>query len=271
MPVMSVAGRSIHYREAGRGPLVIALHASSSHSGQWKPFMEAVQDRFHVIAPDLHGYGRSDPLPDDGRSFHAHDAGIAEVLIRRDGPAHIVGHSLGGAIGLAVARRSVAVASLTMIEPVLFGLLSEAGHPGGNDPNVVHEFIIRTLREGDLRKAARGFVAFWSGEEAFDAMPPHVQDYVTATIERVAADFAGLLPDSDDPLTIGDAARLTVPVHLICGGETRPSARAIVDLLSSTVPGAVRTDVPGAAHMAAATDPGLIIPHIAAFLDANAS
>ena len=269
MPFRTVAGRKIHYRESGRGPLVIALHASSSHSGQWKPFIEAVEDRFHVIAPDLHGYGRSDPLPEDGRPFFAHDTNMVRAFLDESGPAHIVGHSLGGAAGLAIARQRLPLLSLTMIEPVLFGLLTEAGRPEGYDPQPVHEEIVQQLDAGDAGAAARAFVGFWSGGGAFDAMAPHVQGYIKATIRRVRADFDGLLPSRADALKLRDARDLRLPVHLICGGETRALAKAIVELLAETIPGAVRTDVPGAAHMAAATDPGLINPHIAAFLGAN--
>ncbi len=269
MPFLDLDGRRIHYREAGRGPLVIALHSSSSHSGQWKAFMEAVEDRYRVIAPDLHGYGRSDPLPEDGEPFFVHDTNIVNAILESCGPAHLVGHSLGGATALAVARQSNRLVSLTMIEPVLFGLLMEAGDPEADDPIAFHADVASRMGRNDVEGAARAFVAFWSGDDAFEAMAPHVQDYVIATMGRVLADFDGLMSIAPNALKLSDVRDLRVAVHLVFGGRTRAAAKAIVRLLAEAVPGHVLTEVPGAVHMTAATDPGLINPHIAAFLDAN--
>ena len=54
-----------HYREAGTGPAVVCLHCSASTSGQWRPLMERISERFHVIAADLYGSGKSAVWPDE--------------------------------------------------------------------------------------------------------------------------------------------------------------------------------------------------------------
>ncbi len=69
MPQLSLEGRQIHYRDAGSGPPVVLIHCSASHGGQWKPLMEAAGDRYRFLAPDLHGYGKSDPLPESARAL----------------------------------------------------------------------------------------------------------------------------------------------------------------------------------------------------------
>ena len=124
-------GRKIHYRAEGRGPLVILLHAAASHSGQWKPYIEALKDRYRVIAPDMHGYGRSESLPKTGPWF-AHDALIPPALVAAEGRdrAHLIGHSLGASNGFfAVRNRADLFESLLMIEPVLFMFLEQIGDP----------------------------------------------------------------------------------------------------------------------------------------------
>ena len=47
------------FREVGEGDAVVCIHASASSSGQWRPLMEQLSERYRLIAPDLLGYGRS--------------------------------------------------------------------------------------------------------------------------------------------------------------------------------------------------------------------
>ena len=269
MPVREVAGCRINYREAGQGPPVILLHCSSSHSGQWKPLMAALEDRFRLLAPDLHGYGRSDPLPDDDRTVLEHDGDILAAFLDAEGPAHVVGHSLGGAVSYAVARSRGDLKSLTMIEPVLFCLLAETGHPEAGDPDPVTRAASRAMRDGKPGDGARAFVDFWSGPGADDAMDDTTRDYVRSTMDRALRDLEGLSAGAPGAPTLADARGIACPVHLMRGGQSRASARAIVAALARALPGAALSEIPGAAHMAAATQPDLINPHIAAYLDAR--
>ena len=76
---------------------------------------------WRIVVPDRPGHGQS---PTRGPDDVVADAGwVAELL--GDG-AHLVGHSLGGAVALvAAARRPGAVRSLTLIEPALLQLASD--------------------------------------------------------------------------------------------------------------------------------------------------
>ncbi|MBB3595036.1 pimeloyl-ACP methyl ester carboxylesterase [Rhizobium sp. BK529] len=58
----SVAGLDIFYREAGeRGaPAVVLLHGFPSSSHMYRNLIPALADRYHVIAPDLPGFGLSE-------------------------------------------------------------------------------------------------------------------------------------------------------------------------------------------------------------------
>ncbi|MCU0759373.1 MAG: alpha/beta fold hydrolase [Steroidobacteraceae bacterium] len=54
--------RQVHYRKAGKGPLVICFHQSPLSSRDMVATMERWQDEFTLIAPDTPGFGLSDPL-----------------------------------------------------------------------------------------------------------------------------------------------------------------------------------------------------------------
>ena len=82
-------------------------------------------------------------------------------------------------------------------------------------------------------------------------------------------DLEGLSAGAPGAPTLADARSIACPVHLMRGGQSRASARAIVSALARALPGAALSEIPSAAHMAAATQPDLINPHIAAYLDAR--
>ena len=54
--------RKVMVRRAGSGPAVLLLHESPRSSAAFVSLIEALADRFTVIAPDTPGFGGSDPL-----------------------------------------------------------------------------------------------------------------------------------------------------------------------------------------------------------------
>lgn len=80
----TVAGVELFYREAGeRGaPVVVLLHGFPSSSHMYRKLIPALADRYHVIAPDLPGFGLSEmPSPADfDYSFATFSTVIGELL-----------------------------------------------------------------------------------------------------------------------------------------------------------------------------------------------
>jgi pimeloyl-ACP methyl ester carboxylesterase len=60
-----VDGRTIFYRESGdaSAPVVILLHGFPGSSFAYRELIPLLADRYHVIAPDLPGFGYSDSPP----------------------------------------------------------------------------------------------------------------------------------------------------------------------------------------------------------------
>ena len=65
-----VDGFHIFYREAGapQAPKLLLLHGFPSASHMFRDLIPRLDDRFHIIAPDLPGFGRSD-MPGRGCTF----------------------------------------------------------------------------------------------------------------------------------------------------------------------------------------------------------
>src|SRR5471032_724584 len=65
-----VDGFNIFYREAGPAgaPKLLLLHGFPSASHMFRDLIPLLADRFHIVAPDLPGFGQSD-TPGRGCSF----------------------------------------------------------------------------------------------------------------------------------------------------------------------------------------------------------
>lgn len=55
--------RVVHYRHAGAGPALVLLHQSPQNSSMWRDQIARFAKDYLVIAPDLPGFGWTDPLP----------------------------------------------------------------------------------------------------------------------------------------------------------------------------------------------------------------
>jgi pimeloyl-ACP methyl ester carboxylesterase len=79
---VDVDGLKIFHREAGSkdAPAILLLHGFPSASHMFRDLIPKLADRFHVIAPDLPGFGQSD-MPDRGSFTYTFD-NIARVIER---------------------------------------------------------------------------------------------------------------------------------------------------------------------------------------------
>ncbi len=88
------------YLSSGSGLPVVLLHGGGAGAVTWYPSIGALAKHFHVIAPDIVGYGESDkPNAPYDKAYFA--KWLRSFLLALDIPrAHIVGLSQGGAIAL---------------------------------------------------------------------------------------------------------------------------------------------------------------------------
>ena len=101
------AGLRVH--EGGSGePVLLLLHGLGATGDVWQGWRPLLAQRWpgRWLAPDLPGHGGSRPLP--GYTFESLAAAVAG-LVSASARTVVLGHSLGGVVGLALASGAFAV------------------------------------------------------------------------------------------------------------------------------------------------------------------
>jgi len=243
-----VGGRKISYAGAGEeGEVVVLIHGFGGDKNSWLFLQEPLAARHRVYALDLPGHGASakDVGASDPAAVLAEAvAGVLDALGDPGGPGagrvHLVGHSMGGAVALAVAARDPArIASLTLIAPSGFGPEINAGY-------------LRGFADARTRRELRPVVGQIFVDESL--VTRQMVDDLLAYKRLDGVDEA--LHAMADMLLDGDAQRGdcraalaaiggAVPVSVVWGAEDRviPAEQA------SAVTGAERYLVERAGHM----------------------
>lgn len=148
-----VDGREIFYREAGHhdAPTIVLLHGFPTSSFMFRELIPLLADDYHVVAPDLLGFGRSDapPVEEFDYTFEALTALTAGLLdqLGLDRYALYV-HDYGAPVGwrLALAHHERVTAVVTQsgngydegfVEEFWAGLWAYAAEPGpATEPGV---------------------------------------------------------------------------------------------------------------------------------------
>lgn len=87
----------------GRGEPMLALHGWQDNAGSFARLAPLLEG-YEVIALDFVGHGLSDPLPEGGwHQFIEHLWDIHRSLVGPETPLHVLGHSMGGALGALYA------------------------------------------------------------------------------------------------------------------------------------------------------------------------
>jgi pimeloyl-ACP methyl ester carboxylesterase len=267
-PIDDPGGR-IDYAESGAGPTVVLLPGSCATGAAWRPVMEAWGGRFRCITTSLLGYGGTAERRTAADPSIDHEAGAVEAVIRTaarsGGPVHLVGHSFGGLVGLAVAlRNAVPLASLTILEAPAMQLLRERAEDAGHYRafRAMNKTYFTAFELGE-RQAIASMIDFYGGAGTYASWPARVRAYAEKTTAANILDWASAYAF---PLSAALLADLRVPALVIWGGSSHPAAQRANALLGQSIPGAAAGAVDGAAHFMMATHAGEVARRIAAHI-----
>ncbi len=197
----------LHYVDWGNAdaPTLLLIHGGRDHCRSWDLIARALQPHYHVVAPDLRGHGDSDWTKGGSYSLPEHVYDLTRLVrIATSGKVAIVGHSMGGMVGLTYAgafpetvsalvvldgvvvapntartpthqRMTKWIAQLDKLEarrPRVYRTLAEAAaRMSAHNARLTPELALHLATHGARRTGDGGYV--WKFDPSQRAMAPH--------------------------------------------------------------------------------------------------
>lgn len=241
------------------GAPVVAVHCSASSPRQWDSYRSLLDPDVPFITPQLSGYGAQSTWP-NGKPITLQEEAERILETFPQEPVDLVGHSYGGAVAMQVALMvPQRVRSLTLYEPVLFGLLrqdSGSSLQAEEIEGLAHRLAMLSL-SGCNRDAAALFVDYWSVPGTWAGMSPLRQEAIAALMPKVRAEFEAIFHSGILTTALQD---MGFPIRVLCGDRSPAPSRRVSELLKAQLPFAQVTTLQGARHMTPVAEPSAMAP-----------
>lgn len=233
--------------DIGQGRPLVFLHGFPFSRAVWQPQVDAFRSTHRVIAPDLMGFGDSEPQP--GPITMARQAAEVHALLQHlgTGPVFLIGHSMGGYVALAFAQQF---------------------------PGMLHGLVLVSTQSGpDSAEAATGRrttaakVLAEGAHVVIDAMAPKLcaasqpdagraaQVRALMATARPEGMIGALLGMAERPDATPLLAQIAVPTLILTGAEDALIATAESAKLARAIPGAQLQVIAQAGHLVAFEQP----------------
>lgn len=242
----------------------VYVHGLSGSGTNWTDLAAQLAPHAPGLAVDLPGFGRSRPLESRDYSPAAHADALLCFLAGQGRPVHLLGNSMGGAVGLVVAaRRPELVRSLTLLAPAMPDRRPDprrvsdprfvlAGIPG------LRRRVLRTLAETTPRERIELMVRHCYGD------PGVVEEHRILEAMAEAEEWSGRHWAGDalvhtakgmiggwftGPSLWAAAARVTAPSLVVWGGQDRLVAPRLAARTATVLPRGRLLELPEVGHL----------------------
>ncbi len=245
---IEIGGLRTWYDEDGSGEPLVLLHGGLSTNETWGPQMPELGKVFRVLAPERRGHGHT---PDVDGPFSYDDMatdtiGFLEAVVA--GPAHLVGWSDGGIIGLIVAmRRPDLVRKLVAI--------SANFDTSGVPEEILSHFL-------SMQPDSEGLASLRSMYEAASPDGPDHWPVVFAKFIEMASREPHIPPS--------ELKRIAAPTLVLAGDDDLMSLEHTIELFAS-IPNAELAIVPGTSHFLTMEKPDVVNRLILDFIQKDPS
>lgn len=256
MTSRSTAADAVHARRPGHGaPHLTLVHGSAASVAQWDALIAHLPGAWHVQTPRLAGY--DDPQFDFDAPYGA-QVEVARIAPPPPGtgPRVLMGHSMGGLVSAATCLAHPGrYSALVLIEPVLFGLLSQPGFAAVHHDVRSYMRYFTSLRDPSRQlDAARAMFHFWKLYDAWEAQSPARREQAASCMHKVRLECRLF----DDPAVHADrlSALGGLPVVWVTGSESPSHIRSVQRIFCERVPNTEVIELAGGGHLCHLSHPG---------------
>lgn len=253
---MQVNGREIAVDEFGSGEAILAVHGLGGTSNFWRPLINALSDRYRVIAPDLPSAARS--AIDSEVSIQSLAADLIGLLDEMNiAEVHLVGHSMG----TIVCQHIAASAPNRIKDMVLLGPLAEP-------PDAAREALTaraETARSDGMPGIA-DIIADASLSAATKANKPNVQGFVREMVLRQPAEAYALSCLALAAASQADPSSIHCRTLLVSGEEDGVAPEANVRKLGEQIANSSVTVLDDCGHWTLTERPRAVVELVQQFL-----
>lgn len=254
-------GVSLHAEVSGPSgaPWLVLANSLGATAAMWDPQMPALEARRRVLRFDARGHGRSGTPP----APYAMGDFVGDALAVMDhvgaGRADVMGLSLGGMTGMALA----VAAPERVSRLVVVAARADAPEPfvrGWDDR-------IARLSEGGVEALWEGSLARWLSEDARadEALVARLREGFTATTPEGYRGCAEALKGLD---VLRDLGRVEAPTLYVAGAADQGAPVEAMRAMAEATPGARLEVIDGAAHIVNLDRPAAFERAVLPFLDA---
>lgn len=160
----------VHYAEAGEGAPLVLLHSAPRSSRAFRRLQPRLAPHFRAIAPDLPGFGESDPLEGGVTMEALADAmvGFLDALgIER---AHVFGFHTGNKVAAAMAANHPARVDRVILCGQIHSIIPDAAARNDAIRHIVDKYFIEYPASPGGEQHLRRWLADWADVAAL-ALP----------------------------------------------------------------------------------------------------
>jgi len=225
------------HRRASEDPTILLIHGSGVSARSWAPQLEDLGQGLRVLAIDLPGHGDSDAKPEATVQAYA-DVARALLEALGVGPVFVAGHSLGGAVAVALAGRYPKMVKGLILLSTCAKLPEADGSLGGllwYLPGPIRKLVFFSMAKKILFAPGARDRAVQVGMEEIRACRPE-------TILKDVAAAKGM--------NVEEVARgLRIPALILCGSRDKLTPPALSERLNDLIPGSRLLVLDGVGHM----------------------
>ena len=257
---------TLHYFECGEGEPIVFVHGTLGDLNVFRTQAQTFATRFRVISYSRRYHpANAPPRAQDAAALSTHVADLGALIKElKATPAHLVGHSHGAYVALALAvDHPELVSSLVLGEPPVLPLLSRTSVGEATRQSLLRRVIDarKALESGNREEGLRLF----AGPGSFDNFPQSVR---TELVEKQAPALRLHLTEISalPPLDCGDLGKLKLPTLLVTGERSPAMFLLITAELEGCLVGESHVMVPEAGHGMHSDNPTFYNQTVLAFL-----